>query len=153
RLDGFLESLYNKTKHHVDFLQQRHLSVLAKSIIANSLLLSRLWHVLQVCIVLTSWPKKCNSLVRQYVFNFFSYPHWSHVNASKSQDDLAIVDLHDQYAVLYHKYIQHLFITSTTQHPASYITLLLLQQLFNIYTGCCIQHILFIKIIICHSNY
>ncbi|KAI7860618.1 hypothetical protein BDC45DRAFT_430586, partial [Circinella umbellata] len=67
QLGGFLESLYNKIKHHVDFLQQRRLSVLGKSIIANSLLLSRLWHVLRVCIVPTSWLKKCNSLVRQYV--------------------------------------------------------------------------------------
>ncbi|KAG2224705.1 hypothetical protein INT45_009020 [Circinella minor] len=134
QLDGFLESLYNKIKHHVDFLQQRRLSVLGKSIIANSLLLSRLWHVLRVCIVPTSWLKKCNSLVRQYVLDFFPYPRWSHVNASKSHGGLAIVDLHDQYAALHHKYIQHLFITPTTQHPASYITLLL-QQLFNIYTG------------------
>ncbi|KAI9490706.1 hypothetical protein BDB00DRAFT_768280, partial [Zychaea mexicana] len=73
QLASFLDNLYTKLEHHIALLKQRHLSIQGKSIIANSLLLSRLWHVLRVCIVPVEWLQKCQNLIRQYLLPFFPF--------------------------------------------------------------------------------
>ncbi|KAI8091647.1 hypothetical protein BDF21DRAFT_332791, partial [Thamnidium elegans] len=44
----FLQTIEIKIGNYAFLLKDRHLSVRGSSLIANSLLLSRLWHILQV---------------------------------------------------------------------------------------------------------
>ncbi|KAI7850660.1 hypothetical protein BDC45DRAFT_591147 [Circinella umbellata] len=124
QLQLFLNGIYNKMSQQIQLLQQRHLSVLSKSMVANSLILAKIWHILQVCVVPPSWLSKCNTLLRQYLLPFFPYPRWSHACASKQQGGLGIVDLHNQHRPLHFTYLPTtFFINSTQQQHILYFSL------------------------------
>ncbi|KAI9280258.1 hypothetical protein BC943DRAFT_371869, partial [Umbelopsis sp. AD052] len=67
QFDLFLLSLEAKLGKHIQILQGRNLTILGRAQLANSLLLSRLWHVLRVIVVPNRWLKKCESLIRKFV--------------------------------------------------------------------------------------
>ncbi|CDH55956.1 hypothetical protein RO3G_01611 [Lichtheimia corymbifera JMRC:FSU:9682] len=133
-LDSFLSSLYTKLETHVHMLQQRTLSILGKATVANSLLLSRLWHILRVCVVPQPWIQKCQTLIRKYVCNFFPSPSWSTCCLPRSQGGLGLVDIQDQHLALHHVYLQRvLHFSSSNPHPPFISSFLI--HLFHLYTG------------------
>ncbi|KAF9343280.1 hypothetical protein BGX34_006972 [Mortierella sp. NVP85] len=69
----FFNSIHLKIKKHIS-LFGRQLSVLGRGTIANSLLLSRLWHVMTVHTPTKAWIKQIQSTIRKYVDPFFPAP-------------------------------------------------------------------------------
>lgn len=51
QLQDFLDGLEMRIKRHIDMLKGRHLSIRGAGILANSTILSKLWHVLRVIVV------------------------------------------------------------------------------------------------------
>lgn len=134
QLDAFLHSIYTNLDTHVQVLKQRTLSVLGRATVANSLLLSRLWHLLRVCVVPTAWLQKCRTLIRKYVCNFFPSPSWKTCCLPRSQGGLALVDIHDQHLALHYVYLQRIIHPSSpTPHPPFISTFI--AYLFHLYTG------------------
>ncbi|KAI9265822.1 hypothetical protein EDC94DRAFT_604191 [Helicostylum pulchrum] len=54
----------------VFFLKKRHLSVRGSGLVANTILLSRVWHILRVVLVPPKWIKDIRSIVSQFVLPF-----------------------------------------------------------------------------------
>jgi hypothetical protein len=62
QLEQFLDTVYAKLQRHVNFLTSRNLSIKGKAIVANSLLLSRLWHLLRVIQPPQDWLDRCREV-------------------------------------------------------------------------------------------
>jgi hypothetical protein len=58
QLDLFLDKMYEKIQRHARLLSTANLSILDRSLTANTLLLSRLWHVVRVTIVPNMYLKR-----------------------------------------------------------------------------------------------
>lgn len=67
QLAGFLSKLLNKIEIHGTILSNRNLSILGKALVANTLFLSKIWHVLRVISPPRAWIKKCEQVVRKFV--------------------------------------------------------------------------------------
>jgi len=94
--DAFFDNIYKKIKHHINLQHGRQLSVLGRSIIANSLLLSRLWHVIAVHPPTRQWTKKVQGSIRRFTVPFFPSPSWNHLCLRRSQGGLGLVDIGSQ---------------------------------------------------------
>lgn len=134
QLNNFLDQLYIKIKNQVAYLNHRNLSILGRATVANSLLLSRLWHVLRVCVVPASWINKCQSLVRKYVLQFFPHPSWQWCCQPRDKGGLGLVDIHDQQLALHHIYLQRLLHHKPNDPNPPFITRYIV-YLFHLYTG------------------
>ncbi|KAG0249485.1 hypothetical protein BG011_009258, partial [Mortierella polycephala] len=64
--DSFFDNAHNKIKHHIDTLHGRNLSVMGRGLIVNSLLFSRLWHVISVQSPTRQWAKKVQGTVQKF---------------------------------------------------------------------------------------
>ncbi|ORX57671.1 hypothetical protein DM01DRAFT_1284553, partial [Hesseltinella vesiculosa] len=63
QLNKYMGSILGKIEHHCNILKQRKLSVRGTSLICNSLILSKLWHILRVTPVPSIWIDKIQSVV------------------------------------------------------------------------------------------
>ncbi|OAQ22156.1 hypothetical protein K457DRAFT_40555, partial [Linnemannia elongata AG-77] len=94
--DAFFDNIHKKIKHHINLQHGRQLSVLGRSIIANSLLLSRLWHVIAVHPPTRQWTKRVQGSIRKFTVPFFPSPSWNHLCLRRSQGGLGLVDIGSQ---------------------------------------------------------
>ena len=69
QLQTFLDQLENKILRHMNILKGRYLSIQGASAVTNSLLLSKLWHVLRVVPAPTTWLDKMKQYVRSFLLN------------------------------------------------------------------------------------
>ncbi|ORE06017.1 hypothetical protein BCV72DRAFT_179442, partial [Rhizopus microsporus var. microsporus] len=67
QLQAFLQELKIKVQRHSFLLKARGLSTRGTSIVANSLLLSKLWHVLIVVPAPKQWLQEICTIVRIFV--------------------------------------------------------------------------------------
>ncbi|KAI9345712.1 hypothetical protein BD770DRAFT_306025, partial [Pilaira anomala] len=63
----FLDDIKAKIKTHSIILRERHLTVRGSSLVANSLLLSRLWHILRVVPIPATWLLEIKRTIRAFV--------------------------------------------------------------------------------------
>ncbi|KAI7873544.1 hypothetical protein K492DRAFT_138914, partial [Lichtheimia hyalospora FSU 10163] len=67
QLFDFLDNIKNKVARHAQLLKARHLSIRGASTVANSLLLSRLWHVMRVIPLPQQWKQDIQRIVRSFL--------------------------------------------------------------------------------------
>ncbi|KAI8085497.1 hypothetical protein BDF21DRAFT_450872 [Thamnidium elegans] len=108
QLDSFLQTIENKIGNHAFLLKDRHLSVRGSSLIANSLLLSRLWHILRVVPVPNKRLFSIRQVVRKFVLPFWPAPSWDQICLPKSHGDLGVVDPQVQQITLQLIYLRRL---------------------------------------------
>ncbi|KAI7873603.1 hypothetical protein K492DRAFT_138817, partial [Lichtheimia hyalospora FSU 10163] len=63
----YLDNIKTTITRHANILKERHLSIRGASMVANSLLLSRLWHILRVIPAPQSWLQDIKTIVRSFV--------------------------------------------------------------------------------------
>ncbi|KAI8059598.1 hypothetical protein BC940DRAFT_247452, partial [Gongronella butleri] len=61
------ESMLSKIQRQIAILQQRNLTIMGRSLVANSLILSRLWHVTRVTPLSKDMLKRANRMVCDFV--------------------------------------------------------------------------------------
>ncbi|SAM00534.1 hypothetical protein [Absidia glauca] len=87
QLQHFLDTVELKITNHANMMKSRSLSVLGRSLIANALLLSKLWHILRVTITPNGWLPKIRRIIRGFIFPFAPHPSWSVACEPKSKLD------------------------------------------------------------------
>ena len=131
QLDDFLSGIKLKISRHANMLSSRGLSVRGASLVANSLLLSKLWHILRVVSVPKKWLDEVRTVVRKFVCPFWPAPSWSTLCQKKKYGGLGLVDLHDQHYALHMVYLQRMMRRPST---LDFVTPFLLYCL-KVYTG------------------
>ena len=76
QLFNFLDNIKSKIARHAQLLKARHLSIRGASTVANSLLLSRLWHVMRVIPLPQQWKQDIQRIVRSFLLPFWPTPAW-----------------------------------------------------------------------------
>jgi hypothetical protein len=99
----------NKIVRHYGLLRGRNLSVRGLATIANSLLLSGLWHILRVAPAPTKWLTRVQSIIRNFVLPFWPKPSWTTICRPKTHGGSGVVDILAQSKVLHLIYLQRLF--------------------------------------------
>ncbi|KAG2193794.1 hypothetical protein INT47_009936 [Mucor saturninus] len=74
QLDTFLDDLRLKILRYSNILSQGNLSLRGSGLVANSLLLSRLWHIPRVVSVPARWLNSVQDLIRGYLLPFWPRP-------------------------------------------------------------------------------
>ncbi|KAG1471611.1 hypothetical protein G6F56_002027 [Rhizopus delemar] len=95
QLQVFLDEIKIKISYHCLLLKERNLSIWGKSLVANSLLLSRLWHVLRVVLVPKTWIIEIKSIVRKYLLSFRPAPSWNTLCLQDKFGGVNLVDIED----------------------------------------------------------
>ena len=72
--DLFLDNILSKIKIQIGLHSGRQVSVLGRGLIANSLILSRLWHIVSVVQPPRAWIRNVQSVVRKFFCPFFPAP-------------------------------------------------------------------------------
>ncbi|KAG2192922.1 hypothetical protein INT47_002761, partial [Mucor saturninus] len=108
QLDTFLDDVRLKILRHSNILRQRNLSLRGSGLVANSLLLSRLWHILRVVSVPAKWLNSAQALIRGYLLPFWPRPSMSTMYVPRKFGGVTLVDVHLQQLALQHIYIQRL---------------------------------------------
>lgn len=99
--------------------------------VTNSLLLSRLWHILRVVTVPVSWITKIQALVRKFVFPFWPHPAWDTACLKKEHGGLNIVHVQHQQLALQLIFLQRLIKPTS---PDDFCTPII-QDLVQYYSG------------------
>ncbi|CDS11845.1 hypothetical protein LRAMOSA11489 [Lichtheimia ramosa] len=108
QLLSYLNEIKLKITRHAHLLKGRNLSVRGASMVANSLLLSRLWHVLRVVPAPLTWLKEIKTIVRNFVLPFWPAPSWDTICLPRRFGGLGIINLEDQALALHFVYLQRL---------------------------------------------
>jgi hypothetical protein len=127
----FLTPMEHRIARHCLVIQQHSLSVKRSALLANSLIFSTLWHLLRVVTVPESWLDKLCSIVRKFLFRFWSAPSWDSACSPKIYGGLNVIDVHQQQKALQIVYIQHLL---RTPRSIDFLSPLMLHCL-QMYTG------------------
>jgi hypothetical protein len=72
QLGAFLANIHQKIVNYAGILNGGNLSVQGKALLANSMLLSRLWYIIRVTIVPKEWLTLCRKTIKQYIYP----PNW-----------------------------------------------------------------------------
>lgn len=112
--DSFFDNIYTKIKHHINATHGRQLSVMGRGLIANSLLLSRLWHVISVQPPTRSWTRKVQGSIRKFTLPFFPAPSWNFICLRRSQGGLGLVDIGSQAVAFQLRAVQRICSDSTS---------------------------------------
>ncbi|KAI8969815.1 hypothetical protein BDB01DRAFT_731864, partial [Pilobolus umbonatus] len=106
QLKTYLNEIKVKMIRHSYILRGRHLSVRGSGLVANSLLLSKLYHLLRVIPVPHKWLSEVKAVVRKFVFPFFPATSWTALTSPRKFGGVCLVDLIDQSHALYLIYIK-----------------------------------------------
>jgi endonuclease/exonuclease/phosphatase family metal-dependent hydrolase len=104
----FLDGVKVKLERHANMLRERHLSIRGTGLVANSLLLSKVYHLLRVVPVPGKWLLDIKAVVRKYVASFWPAPSWSSLCLPRKYGGVGLVDIQDQSFALHLVYVQRL---------------------------------------------
>lgn len=111
QLHNHLDTVLQKLQSNLNRYKTRNLSIKGRSMVINSLILSRIWHLLRVTIVPDDFIKKVENLTRNYIYPFHPYPSLYFGSEDKLKGGLGLINIKDQYLALHnvylHKLIQH----------------------------------------------
>jgi hypothetical protein len=129
-LDGVLV----KVQRHSNILKQRNLSIRGAGLVANSLLLSKVYHLLRVVPggrTTDSWVRNLKKVVREYMVSFRPGVAWSTLCLPRKFGGVGLVDIADQSLTLHLVYLQRLL------RPPSFSDFVAawLVYAFQVYTG------------------
>ncbi|KAJ8654752.1 hypothetical protein O0I10_009643 [Lichtheimia ornata] len=119
QLASFLDSLKLKLLRHANILKERRLSLRGASTVANSLLLSRLWHVLRVTPMPHEWLLDMKSIVLSFIAPFWPKPAWATLCLPRRYGGVGVVDIIDQSQALHLIYLQRM---CDSPRPSDFIT-------------------------------
>ncbi|KAJ8656561.1 hypothetical protein O0I10_007638 [Lichtheimia ornata] len=105
---SFLDKIKAKIIRHANMLKSRGLSIRGASIVANSLLLSRLWHILRVVPVPSEWIREIKKEIRSFLLPFWPKPAWDTLTLPRSHGAVGLIDIEHQSKALHFIYIQRL---------------------------------------------
>lgn len=112
-------------------LKQRGLSVRGLSLVTNSLVFSKLWHLLRVTPVPQYWLNEIRSMARTFLLDFRPAPSWNSVCQPHVNGGLGVIDVHQQQLALQLVYIQRLI----REKRASDFVSPLIGHCLTLYTG------------------
>ena len=134
QLQDYLDGVLVKVQRHSNLLKQRNLSIRGAGLVANSLLLSKVYHVLRVVPgggATESWVMALKKVVRDYLVSFRPGVAWSTLCLPRKFGGVGLVDIADQSLALHLVYLQRLL------HPLSssdFVSSWLVYA-FQVYTG------------------
>ncbi|KAK4518233.1 uncharacterized protein ATC70_001585 [Mucor velutinosus] len=131
QLQHFLNSITVKIQRHCNLLTKRQLSIRGKGLVANSLLLSRLWHLLRVVVVPDKWLEEIQRVVRQYIVSFWPTVAWDSLCLPRKHGGIGLVDIKKQHLALHLIYVKRLL---RPRSPADFLTPWLMYT-FHVYSG------------------
>lgn len=114
--DLFLETLEKKIDTHINILKVRNLSIRGRALVANSLILSRLWHILRVTPVPHSWLLKIKSKIYNYIVPFNPKPSYDFLCQPKSKGGVNLINIFHQYDALQLIFFSKLIDSSSTDY-------------------------------------
>ncbi|KAG0737122.1 hypothetical protein G6F23_010536 [Rhizopus arrhizus] len=124
QFSSYLDSLIVKLEKHAIILSQRWLSILGYSTIANSFLLSRVWHSIRVL----SPPQSLFQRIRTVIISFLKEKNFSNVKFQdyqrpRNEDSIAILDPSTQHSALQLQWLTPLLLSSDqATNPDSFAT-------------------------------
>ncbi|KAG0847613.1 hypothetical protein G6F17_012372 [Rhizopus arrhizus] len=101
QMSKYLDSIITKIERHANILSQRGLSILGRSMIANSLLLSRIWHSIRILCP----PQSFFQRIRSVIIKFLRYKNFPSVKFQdcrrpRNEGGIAILDPAMQHSAL-----------------------------------------------------
>lgn len=119
----FLDSFLEKIQISCDIHSQRALSIRGRATVLNSLILSKLWHVLRVVSVPTSFFKSVQSIISKFI-NFHIFPKISFSTAclSRSQGGLGLLNPFIQQMALQLRWLHPILSTATDDLHSDAVT-------------------------------
>ncbi|KAG1255119.1 hypothetical protein G6F68_010529 [Rhizopus microsporus] len=101
QMSKYLDSIITKIERHANILSQRGLSILGRSMIANSLLLSRIWHSIRILCP----PQSFFQRIRSVIIKFLRYKSFPSVKFQdccwpRNEGGIAILDPAMQHSAL-----------------------------------------------------
>ena len=131
QLNSFLHDIKIKVERHVRILRQRRLSIRGLGMVANSLLLSKVWHLLRVLAAPVTWLKEIKKIIRDYIITFWPKAAYSDLCLKRKYGGIGLVDIEDQNQALHLIYIQRILRPpDTTDFLSPWI-----KHCFLLYTG------------------
>jgi hypothetical protein len=100
QLLSYLDVIKTKITKHAHILSSRSLSIRGSSLVANSLLLSKLWHILRVVTAPTKWLDQLRTIILEFICPFWPAPSWSTLWRPKKYG-VGVVDIHNQAHALH----------------------------------------------------
>ncbi|CEP09890.1 hypothetical protein [Parasitella parasitica] len=134
QLQVYLDGLLVKVQRHSNLLKQRSLSIRGAGLVANSLLLSKVYHVLRMVPAgptTESWVVALKKVVREYLVSFRPGVTWSTLCLPCKFGGVGLVDIADQSLALYLVYLQRLL---RPPSGSDFVTAWLV-YVFQVYTG------------------
>jgi hypothetical protein len=102
-------------------------------LVANAVLLSRLWHILRVVPVPSSWLDSVRKMIKDYVLPFARAPSWDTICLRKKYGGLGIIDIHSQHRALQLVYLQRM-LKYNGDYSTDFSTLFMV-SLLQLHTG------------------
>jgi len=110
--DAFYDGILNKIKQMAGLHSQRGLSVRGRGLIAQSLLLSKVWHVLSVDTPTQAWIKKVHGVLRKFLCPHFPAPSFEFLCQGRTTGGVGLIDIGKQILAFRLRSVQR--ITTTT---------------------------------------
>ncbi|CAO3630098.1 unnamed protein product [Mucor fragilis] len=134
QLQDYLDGVLVKVQRHSNLLKQRNLSIRGAGLVANSLLLSKVYHLLRVVPgggATESWVKALKKVVREFLVSFRPAVAWSTLCLPRKFGGVGLVDIADQSLALHLVYLQRLLRPpSCNDFVSSWLV-----YTFQVYTG------------------
>ncbi|KAK4511675.1 uncharacterized protein ATC70_008591 [Mucor velutinosus] len=134
QLQDYLDGVLVKVQRHSNLMKQRNLSIRGAGLVANSLLLSKVYHLLRVVpggATTASWLKSLTTVVREYLVSFRPGVAWSTLCLPRKFGGVGLVDIADQSLALHLVYLQRLL---RPPSPSDFVSSWLVYA-FQVYTG------------------
>ncbi|KAG1048844.1 hypothetical protein G6F43_008790 [Rhizopus delemar] len=117
QMSNYLDSIITKVKRHADILAQRGLSIQGHSMVANSLLLSCIWHSIRILCP----PQSFFQRIRSVIIKFLRYKNFPSVRFQdcqrlRNEGGIAILDPAMQHSALQLRWLIPML---QSTHPAS----------------------------------
>ena len=107
-INTYLDILLAKIQSSANILSQRFLSVLGKSVIVNSVILSRLWHALWVVVPPAEWFQKVVRVVKKFVLPNNPAPSWQLMCSPKDKGGLGLINPSTQSSIFQLRHAQNM---------------------------------------------
>jgi len=104
----FFDNIYRNIQRSIGLYSGRQISVLGRSNIANTMLLSKLWHVISVHSPTKAWITRTQGEIRRFVVPFKLAPSWKALCRPKAEGGLGLIDIKAQCKAFQLRTVQRL---------------------------------------------